>query len=314
MDRVWSVYEEMEKNHIDLSVVAHNTILDACARTGRMESVPKLLQTMRKCGVRPNLITYSTMVKGYCQSSEIQKAFALVQEMKQDTDLKPDEIMYNSLLDGCAQNGLYEEGNKILQEMQAEGVHPSNFTLSVLVKLMSRAHRVDQAFSLVLELSSKYKFKVNVHVYTNLIQACVSNRQLSRAMDTLKTMINDSVYPESRTYTLLVRGSISSNNAEQAVALLRGALGLHGGHHITARAPCSKLDHALVNETLNSLVDRGFTQSLAVPLLRDIKASGQKIYVDANTQSRVMSSSMGQDKTWGEGRSKGKGRGQPKAC
>jgi pentatricopeptide repeat protein len=236
LGRVWNVYEEMEKRNVEMSVVTYNTLIDACARAGRMESVPKILQSMKKRCVRPNLITYSTMVKGHCQSGDVRIAFELVEEMKQDSKLKPDEIMYNSLLDGCARNNMYEEGLRVLQEMQDEGVQLSNFTLSVLVKLMNRAYRVDQAFSLVQDISKKYKFKLNVHVYTNLIQACISNRQVSRAMDTLETMVKENVYPDSRTYKLLVRGSIASGCYEQADALLRGALGLQGAHWIVARA------------------------------------------------------------------------------
>jgi pentatricopeptide repeat protein len=309
LDRVWSVYKEMEKKRIDMSIVSYNTVIDACARVGRMDSVTGLLQDMKTRSVKPNLITFSTMIKGHSQAGDVQIAFALLDEMKRETNLKPDEILYNSLLDGCAQHGLVEEGLRLLEEMQTEGVAPSNFTLSVLVKLMNRARRLDQAFAKVKEISQKYKFKPNVHVYTNLVQACVSNRQLSRAMDTLQTMINEDVHPDSRTYTILVRASIANNLAEQAVALLRGALGLSGASPVVSQSMCANLDHALVNETLNGLVDRGCTQSLAVPLLNDVKACKQRVRVDATTQSRVMSNSMGQDKTWGVSMAKGKGRG-----
>merc|ERR1719265_3029147 len=171
---------------VDMSVVMFNTIIDACARVGRMESVTDLLEDMKTYGVRPNLITYSTMIKGHCQSGDIQTAFTLLGQMKLTTNLKPDEIMYNSLLDGCAQHSLIDEGLRLLEEMQAEGVRPSNFTLSVLVKLMNRARRLDQAFSLVQEITKKYNFMPNVHVYTNLMQACVSNQQLARGMNMLE--------------------------------------------------------------------------------------------------------------------------------
>merc|ERR1719174_973161 len=152
-------------------------MIDACARVGRMESVSDLLEDMKKHGARPNLITFSTMIKGHCQSGDIQTAFSLLEQMKRETSLKPDEIMYNSLLDGCAQNSLIDEGLRLLAEMQAEGVQPSNFTLSVLVKLMNRARKLDQAFSLVRELSQKYNFKPNVHVYTT--PSPLSNSALS---------------------------------------------------------------------------------------------------------------------------------------
>jgi pentatricopeptide repeat protein len=299
----------MRRGSIDMSVVMFNTIIDCCARVGRMESVPDLLEDMRKHSVSPNLITYSTMIKGYCQSGDIQSAFSLLDQMKRETSFTPDEIMYNSLLDGCAQHSLIDEGMRLLKEMQAEGVKPSNFTLSVLVKLMNRARKVDQAFDVVREISQKYKFKPNVHVYSNLIQACISSRQLSRAMDTLQTMLKNDVQPENRTFTLLVRGSMAGNNAEQAVKLIRGALSLPDAHPLVSQTRCANLDYSLVHEVLNGLVDRGLTQSLAVPLLTDIKASKQRINVDASTQQRVTSSSMGADKVWSSGYVKGKGRG-----
>merc|ERR1719272_2193346 len=168
VDRVWAVYEEMNKRGVELSIVAYNTLIDACARSGRMDELPKLLDDMKSRCCKPNVITYSTMLKGHCQNGEIQKGFLILEQMKNEKDakLKPDEIMYNSLLDGCAQNSLVDEGLRLLDEMQSEGVAPSNFTLSILVKLMNRSRRLDQAFSLVGEITKKYNFWPNVHVYT----------------------------------------------------------------------------------------------------------------------------------------------------
>merc|ERR1719450_2050973 len=137
-----------------------------------MDRLPQILEDMKASGNKPNVITYSTMLKGYCQNGNIQAAFKILEQMKSDDQLKPDEITYNSLLDGCAQNNLFDEGLKLLDQMQREGVHPSNFTLSILVKLMNRAKRLDRAFGLVEEITKRYHFKPNMHVYTNLIQAC----------------------------------------------------------------------------------------------------------------------------------------------
>merc|ERR550537_565675 len=106
--------------------------------------------------------------------------------------------MYNTLLDGCAQANIAEEGLKILETMQKEGIRPSNYTLSILVKLMSHARRLDQAFSLVEQLTKKYRFKPNAPVYGNLIQACLSNRELPRALQILERMAQDKVQPDMR--------------------------------------------------------------------------------------------------------------------
>merc|ERR1719515_260423 len=226
IDRVWTVYEEMKERSVEISIITYNTLIDACARCGRMENLPKILEDMKSNHAKPNVITYSTMLKGHCQNGNIQAGFAILEQMKKDARLKPDEIMYNSLLDGCAQNNLVDEGVRLLEEMQAEGVAPSNFTLSILVKLMNRSRRLDRAFSIVDEITKKYNFRPNVHVYTNLVQACASNQQLPRGMNVLEQTIKERVVPDSRTYAILIRSSISRGLYDQAVGLLKGALGL----------------------------------------------------------------------------------------
>merc|ERR1719238_348427 len=196
---------------------------------------------------------------------------------------------------------------RLLDEMQSEGVQPSNFTLSILVKLMNRARRLDRAFSIVDEITKKYNFKPNVHVYTNLIQACASNQQLARGMSVLEQMIKERIVPESRTYSILVRSSISKGLFEQAAGLLRGALGLPDALPFLQQrvAVCPNLDYALVNETLSSLADRGQAQTFAVPLLSTIRQSCPKVRIDAATQRKVMSPCIGSDGDSYKGKGKG---------
>ena len=155
---------------------------------------------------------------------DISAAFSVLEEMRRETKLKPDEIMYNSLLDGCAQNNLVDQCLHLVDEMQREGVKPSNFTLSILVKLMNRARKLNQAFSLVEEITHKYNFQPNVHVYTNLVQACIANQALPRGVALLEKMVQEGIAPDNRTYSILVRASISRGLYDQAVGLLRGAL------------------------------------------------------------------------------------------
>merc|ERR1719291_1418683 len=145
-------------------------------------------------------------------------------------------------------------GLKLMRKMQKEDVSPSNFTLSIAVKLMSRARKLGNAFSVVEEISSKYGFRPNVHVITNLIQACVSNRQLKRGLDTWEAMIRDRVQPDQRTYAVLVRACLNQGKLDNVEALLRGALGLPGS---PAGSFCPNLDSALVSEALAGLADKG---------------------------------------------------------
>merc|ERR1719271_1694528 len=157
--KVFEVYSEMRSRNVQCNTISYNTMLDACARCSSMDRVSQILEDMRSSGVEPDIITYSTIVKGYCQSGDVDRAFQVVEEMKRDGKFAPDEILYNSLLDGCAKQQRVDEALRLLEDMRDSGVAPSNYTLSILVKLMGRSRRLNQAFKIIDELCALHGFR-----------------------------------------------------------------------------------------------------------------------------------------------------------
>lgn len=56
-------------------------------------------------GIKPDLITFSTLIKGYCAHGQMDKGLLLLKAMKQK-NINPDGVLYNSLLDGCVRAGV----------------------------------------------------------------------------------------------------------------------------------------------------------------------------------------------------------------
>mmetsp|Transcript_129258 Transcript_129258/g.288998 ORF Transcript_129258/g.288998 Transcript_129258/m.288998 type:complete len:965 (-) Transcript_129258:64-2958(-) len=276
-DRVWTVYEEMLSEKLQFSIVTYNALIDACARSCDMGRVQNLLQEMASQDIEPNMITYSTIVKGYCQDNRLDEAFELLDNMKKTANLLPDEITYNTLLDGCARNGLFDRGIGILEEMQADGVTPSNFTLSVLAKLCTRGKRPEKAFVLCEEISRKYNFKMNVHVYNNLVVASTGQRDMRGALDTLELMLREGVRPDARTYMVLLRGGIQAGCAQDTAGLLCAAVGMRDIHPRLARfgasfcQPRGGISEELISETLTGLACYCGAEKLAMQLLKELK-------------------------------------------
>jgi pentatricopeptide repeat protein len=275
-DRVWAVYEEMLRHKIQFSIVTFNTLLDACARSGDLARIPGLLESMATQGLEPNLITYGIVIKGYCQENKLKEALAVWESMVSTTKYKPDEIMYNTILDGCARKGMYERGMVLLNDMQQADIQPTNFTLSVLVKLASRANMLDRAFELAQEISKKYKFQLNVHVFNNLIQACVMWEALPRAFEVLEQMVRERVRPDVRTYTLLVRACMAAREGKDVAGLIRAAMGLQDVHRVFANATSlaqlqKGLPSELLAEAINSISDQRNNGFLAMALYKDLQ-------------------------------------------
>jgi len=253
------------------------------------------VKDMKERRLVPNLITYGSILKGHCLKGDIRAAFEVLDDMRKSTNLQPDEIMYNTLLDGCAQANLADEGLKILETMQQEGLRPSNYTLSVLVKLMSHARRLDQAFALVEKLTKKYRFKPNAPVYGNLVQACLVHKDLQRALCILEQMGRDRITPDMRTYSCLIRTCMSTGQLDTAALVFRAAAGLpcaapypSGGNNHTNNRGQRGLEE-LTSEVLNSLASRGRSEDLAMPILSDIRTYQPQLRVDSATQRKVAS-------------------------
>merc|ERR1719235_943961 len=229
-------------------------MIDACARCGIMDKVPPLLEEMKLKCVEPDIITYSTIVKGYCQSGDVGRAFEVLKEMKNDGKYTPDEIMYNSLLDGCAKQNLVKDALWLLEDMKESGVSPSNYTLSITVKLMGRAKKLGQAFSIVEDLSAAHGFRPNVHVYTSLVQACIQNRKLDRAIGVHETMIEESgCQPDEKFYSALVRGCLQAGSLEKAVAVVRCAHHLPGSNLAKSRGTPVGVEPRVLEEVIAKL-------------------------------------------------------------
>merc|ERR1719161_1358125 len=193
-----------------------------------MDRVPQLLADMKAANVKPDTITYSTVVKGHCLSGNVDRAFEVLADMQADGQHKPDEILYNCLLDGCAKEHRIEEALKLYEDMKKANVAPSNFTLCTLVKLLGRARRLTQAFAMVEELSKNGGLKPNIQVFTCLIQACIHNRQLQRALDLHDEVIAAKCEPDQKIYTVLARGCVQGGNLGKAVELVRCAYCMSG--------------------------------------------------------------------------------------
>jgi len=288
-DKVWAVYTEAVRENVTLTIATYNCLMDACARCNENSHIPALLEEMGKSGIQPNIITYSAIIKGYCQENRVDRGLELLEEMRTVAKLTPDERIYNTIINGCARQCLYDKGMSILEQMMKEGVAPSNFTLSVLVKLAGRARHLDRAFELCTELKEKFGVQPNVHVYNNLIQACIGQKSaqhdrrgscdeyVREPVKLLKRMADEHVRPDLRTYMLLIRALMMAGEGRQSVGLIRAAFGLDGIHPLLREVSNASLLQIreglpadLMGEVFDGLV-KGREPDLAPELFEELR-------------------------------------------
>jgi pentatricopeptide repeat protein len=314
INKVFEVYGEMRARNVQCNTISYNTMLDACARCSSMTRVAQILEDMKTCGVEPDIITYSTIVKGYCQSGDVDRAFQVLKEMKHDGKFAPDEILYNSLLDGCAKQHRVDEALSLLSEMNAGGTVPSNYTLSILVKLMGRARRLDEAFSMIEDLCTTHGFRPNIQVYTCLITACINNRRVDRALQLHDTMIEEGgCQPDEKLFSVLCRGCLQAGYSQKAANVIRCAYRLPDHNMAIPRhgGPPAGVEAKLLEEVVSALnfgnkAEQECANELVLHLkeYRGISAVQNSVYSRVAQQAASGGTSRGYK---GSGKASGKG-------
>merc|ERR1719230_2091191 len=65
-DKALEIYEDMRESKVQPNLATFNALIDVCARNGDVEQAGGLFRDMCTLGITPDVITYSTVIKGYC--------------------------------------------------------------------------------------------------------------------------------------------------------------------------------------------------------------------------------------------------------
>jgi len=243
VDLALKLYDDT-KEAIKLSLVTYNTLIDALVQSGSLNRAMELFHDMAR-DVGPDLITFSILVKGFASAGDLETAIILLSQMRR-LNIQPDSILFNTILNGCAKRQMRALTEQVLVEMEKAGVAPSNFTLSILIKLYGRCGDLRAAFRVVEEYPKRFDFRLNAQVYTCLMSTCIWSGDLPMAFEVYKTMLQDGCLADGKTLETLLKGCLKHQDPQKAVEVMTEA---------------SELGIFITRETLEMavlMVDRAF--------------------------------------------------------
>jgi pentatricopeptide repeat protein len=106
----------------------------------------QVVEEMAAAGVRPNEVTYNSLVNGYVQSRNMDAARAVVEEMAA-AGVRPNERTYNSLVNGYAKEypPALDEAERIHALMLVQKLIPNKYTYGALIRCGGAARRPDRS-------------------------------------------------------------------------------------------------------------------------------------------------------------------------
>ena len=212
-NKVKSIFSDLRlRGNIIPNEITFNTAIDACIEAESLETAWSFFNEMQEVGVKPDLYTYSTLVKALkCSTdlseSNLQKALDILSKINQGgcEGITADEILYNSVIDTCIKYNKIDKAEQLYQEMISKGIFPSTITYSIMIKAYGTSYNLDAALNLYNEMKLSH-IKRNDVIYGCIINCCVRCSRLDLMNEMYENMIVDNIEPNVIIYNTLVKG------------------------------------------------------------------------------------------------------------
>ncbi|KAK8642396.1 hypothetical protein V6N13_011740 [Hibiscus sabdariffa] len=119
------------------NVLVGNSLIDMYAKCGELEAARQdaygLFIKMQDSDVKPNVITWNTMISGYIQNGDEDQAMDLFQQIERDGKIRRNTASWNALIAGFVQLGAIDKAFGVFRKMQSCSISPNSVTiLSIL--------------------------------------------------------------------------------------------------------------------------------------------------------------------------------------
>lgn len=181
------------------------------------EDAEGFFMEMREMGVRPDVVTYNSLMDVYCKGREIEKASKVLDEMREQ-DLSPDVITYTSLIGGLGLIGQPDKARDVLKEMKEYGIYPDVPAYNAAIRNFCIAKRLGDAFGLMDEMMSK-GLSPNATTYNLFFRVYFWSNDLQSSWNLYKRMMVAGCLPNTQSCMFLIRLFKRHEKVEMALQL-----------------------------------------------------------------------------------------------
>ncbi|XP_062232269.1 pentatricopeptide repeat-containing protein At4g01030, mitochondrial [Phragmites australis] len=129
LDYAQKVFDALELRNL----TTWNSLIAGYANAGQFDRALELVEEMKRNRLDPDITTWNGLITGYSMNGLSSQAVLLLRQIKA-IGLVPNVVSWTSLISGSCHNGEYEDSFYFFNEMQKDGVQPSLVTMSVLLR------------------------------------------------------------------------------------------------------------------------------------------------------------------------------------
>ncbi|KAK4369748.1 hypothetical protein RND71_009223 [Anisodus tanguticus] len=167
------LHSQVVKSNKIPDIVLLNSLLDMYAKCGAMEYCKRVFDRMKY----KDIASWNTVINGYAINGLMGETMKLFNEMV-GSGVRPDRVTFISLLSGCSHAGLADLGEELFDSMTGDfGIRPSLEHYACLVDILGRAGKIKEA----LQVVEKMPVKPSGSIWGSLLNSCRLHGNVSLA-------------------------------------------------------------------------------------------------------------------------------------
>jgi pentatricopeptide repeat protein len=202
LNKALELLEELEAAPLAIDATAYNCVLEVCVASGNRAAATKLLKRMESKG-HVDVVSYNTFMKVLFADGAHTEITGVLQSMR-SRGLRPNAVTYNSLVKDAVMRQDIQSAWKLIGQMEEEGTNPDAFTCSILlkgVKHTSSSEVVDK----VVDLIQRANVTPDEVLVNCLLEAYVRLRNIPRLVQVLEQFKSTGVVPSLHAWALLIK-------------------------------------------------------------------------------------------------------------
>jgi len=211
-----AVIRDMQRRGVKLDSIALNIALSTGVFADQLDGVEDLVtEAHQYCPPLSDIVSYNTLIKGYAQRGEADRAINALGRMKR-RGLWPNAITFNTTMDAAVRGQQSGKAWELLQEMRDAGMRPDKFTCSILVKGLTKSTspgNFKDTLALLREVGPACDKALQTTLYHVVLEAASRAGEKEVLVQTFTQMQQTNVVPSARAYKMLGTAMGSDSNS-----------------------------------------------------------------------------------------------------
>ena len=192
-------------NHVTPDACTYNILINAFFRTGCLDDAWNVFDEMRKRGVRPNVVTFVTLVSGLCVNNRLEEALRLKDDMVRVYGIKPNASVYTPLIKELCRTGDLNLAFGLKDEMERYKIQLDSAVYTTLISALFKVGRKDMVYQ-ILEKMKVSGCKPDTVTYNAMIHGFCMETDFEAAYKVFDQMAKEGCKPDIISYNIIIGG------------------------------------------------------------------------------------------------------------